>query len=893
MHITAGTTLGPYQIISPLGAGGMGEVYRARDTRLDREVAVKLLPADFSRDADRLRRFEQEARATSALNHPNILTVHDIGNHEGAPYIVAELLDGEELRAQLNGSAIPPRKAVDYARQIADGLSAAHAKGIVHRDLKPENLFVTTDGRVKILDFGLAKLRPPQAMNAGSDVETQRKITDPGAVMGTVGYMSPEQVRGQEADHRADIFSFGVMLYEMLSGRRTFSGDSAIEVMNAILKEEPPELSETNAKISPALDRIVRRCLEKKPERRFHSAHDLGFALEALSLPSGSNQMQALNASSEEKAEKAGALRFNRVRLWQAVSLLLLAIAALALALLYFRQSAPETQVTRFSINLPEGTNTRGVNAPSLALSPDGRRLVFDALDAAGQRRLWLRSLDSFSTQLLPGTEGGAYPFWSPDGRYIAFFAEGKLKKLDTQSGVIETICPCGNGTTSDWSRDGIILFSNADQSLSRVNAAGGKPEIVTALDVSRGEAIHNHPSFLPDGNRYLFQVFSNENPGIYVGSLDSKDRKLILPLSSDYANANSTKAVWSPPKYIVYALNRATLLAQAFDPELLKLEGEPFRVAENVIVTAAGFARFTLSTNGALAFIAGGSADTVQLTWTDRSGKRLGEAGPADRWLQPSLSPDGRFAALIRDEPGTLNSVWILDLTQGATRRFVSEGANLNPVWAPDGKQIAFGSARNSHPNLFLKPLAGSVPEERLLESAFINVPNSWSSDGKFLIYLKNVPQTRYDLWLLPMSGAREPQPLLQTKANEQNGRVSPDGNWLAYVSDELGSLEVYVTQFPQPARSWRISTSGGQRPFWRGDGKELYFVSGNKLMAVSVNGAAEFQAGAPRPLFEIEGVNYAPSKDGQRFLVPVATERAPAPPINVVLNWQAEVKR
>ncbi len=721
MAIATGARFNHYEILAPLGAGGMGEVWRARDTRLNREVAIKVLPASFAQDADRLRRFKQEALATSALNHPNILTVHDIGDHNGMPYIVAELLEGEEL---------------------------------------------------------------------------------------------------------------------------------------------------------------------------LHSAHDLGFALEALSLPSGSNQTQALNASSEEKAEKAGASRFNRVRLWQTACLLSV-IAALALALLYFRKSTPETQVTRFSVNLPEGTNTRGVNAPNLALSPDGHRLVFDALDAAGQRRLWLRSLDSFSTRLLPGTEGGSYPFWSPDGKYIAFFAEGKLKKLDTRSGVIETICPCGNGTTSDWSRDGIILFSNADQSLSRVNAAGGKPEIVTALDVSRGEAIHNHPSFLPDGNRYLFQVFSNENPGIYVGSLDSKDRKLILPLISDNANANSTKAVWSPPGYIVYALNRATLLAQAFDPDRLELAGEPFRLAENVIVTAAGFARFTLSANGVLAFVAGGGVDTVQLTWTDRSGKRLGEAGSADRWLHPSLSPDGRFAALIRYEPGALTSVWILDLAQGATRRFVSEGGNLSPVWAPDGKQIAFGSARNSQPNLFLKPLAGSVPEERLLESAFRNIPTSWSSDGKFLIYQTNYPQTRNDLWLLPMSGAREPQPLLQTKADEQTGRVSPDGNWLAYVSDELGSLEVYVTQFPQPARSWRISTSGGQRPFWRGDGKELYFVSGNKLMAASVTLGAEVQSGAPQPLFEIEGVNYAPSKDGQRFLVPVVTERAPAPPINVVLNWTAELKK
>ncbi|MEK6325273.1 MAG: protein kinase, partial [Acidobacteriota bacterium] len=578
MTMTTGAQLGPYEILSQLGAGGMGEVYRARDTRLNREVAVKVLPASFANDEDRLRRFEQEARATSALNHPNILTVYDIGTHEGAPYIVAELLEGEELREQMNHGAIASRKAIEYATQIASGLAAAHAKAIVHRDLKPENIFLTADGRVKILDFGLAKLRPQsRALASGSDVQTQKALTDPGVVMGTVGYMSPEQVRGHEADHRADIFSFGVILYEMLSGQRAFQGESLAETMTAIVKEEPPDLIEINSKVPPQLDRIVRRCIEKKPERRFQSTSDLGFALEASSLSSGSNQTLSLKALPEGGTEKAGVVFFKRERwLWLAVSLLL-AIAALVSTLLYARQPSPEAQVARFPINLPTGTNTAAISAPVLALSPDGRRLVFNASDAAGKSQLWLRPLDSFATQPLSGTDGAAYPFWSPDGRHIAFFADNKLKKLDVGSGVIETIYQPGAGQGGDWNQQGVILFSEGEGTgLSRVNMAGGKPEAVTELDAAHGETNHNFPSFLPDGKHYLFHIRGGDNPGIYVGSLDARDRKLLIPLSKDGANA--TRAVWSPQGYILYALNRTTLLARAFDPDRLELQGEPFR---------------------------------------------------------------------------------------------------------------------------------------------------------------------------------------------------------------------------------------------------------------------------------------------------------------------------
>lgn len=896
-----GQQIGHYQIRSLLGAGGMGQVYQARDTRLDRAVAIKVLPTSFASDPDRLRRFELEAKATGSLNHPNILTIHDTGAHEGTPYIVTELLEGTELGALLNDGPLPRRQALDYARQIAQGLAAAHEKGITHRDLKPANLFVTTEGRVKILDFGLAKLNPIKLVGS-ADTETMRQPpnTEPGVVMGTVGYMSPEQVRGQAADHRSDIFSFGIIFYEMLTGRRAFQGDTFAEVMAAIVKDDPLEISAANPQIPPHLERLTRHCLEKRPERRFQTASDLGFAIEAVAVFSDSQPQLALKAGPESEPEKAGATTFKRERqrermIWAAISLLLAAALIATISTMFFlRKPTPESRVTRLSIPLPQDTGTASSQAPDLALSPDGNRLVFSATTGK-TRQLWLRSLDSFTTQPLAGTDGADSPFWSPDGNHIAFFADNKLKKIDTRSSVIEIICPAGSGRGGDWSRDGVILFCAGDgAALSRVNAAGGKPEVATELDAALGETNHDYPSFLPDGQHYLFHLFGKGNHGIYVGALNSKERKLLIPLSPDSANA--TRAVWSASGYILYALNRNTLLARAFDPDRLELKGEPFRVAENVIVSLTGNARFTTSANGTLAFLQNREMDVAKLTWCDRSGKRISEAGTAEPWTSFALSPDDAAVALIRNEPNRLNSLWQLNLAQGTSTRFVTDtdSANFFPVWSPDGEHLAFASARNSALNLYLKRTTGDAPEERLLETRFQTYPLSWSPDGKFLIYAMGDPQTRTDIWLLPMIGERKPQPLLHTKFDERAAKVSPDGNWLVYVSDETGTAEVYVTTFPQPGRTWRISKSGGTNPAWRADGKELFYLAGKNLMAASVsNGGAEFQASASRPLFEIEGTNYAVSKDGQRFLTSVVTERAPTPPINVALNWTAEVEK
>ncbi|MFN0119272.1 MAG: protein kinase domain-containing protein, partial [Blastocatellia bacterium] len=807
-----------------------------------------------------------------------------------------ELLEGTELRAPLKQGALPSSKALDYAQQIAAGLAAAHEKGIVHRDLKPENLFVTKDGRVKILDFGLAKLRPPQITTGkASEIATQKQITDPGTIMGTVAYMSPEQAQGRDADHRSDIFSFGLVLYEMLAGRRAFAGDSVAALISAMLRDDPPELSESNARISPQLDKIVRRCLEKKPERRFQTASDLGFALESLTTPSGARVETATAVPAQTGSlpvtSKAGL--FGNARFWMAVAAVAVPglLAALPIVVKYLRQPSPEMAVTRFSVDLPKETLTGNISAITLALSPDGRRLAFSTQDTTGKRQLWLRPLDSFATQLLSGTERTSSPFWSPDSNRIAFFADNKLKKLDVASGVIETVCDAEQGQTGSWNREGMILFSG-EKGLLHVNAAGGKPEPVTEVDTAKGETSHSFPCFLPDGKQFLFQILGGETPGIYVGALDAKDRRLLIALGADAVDL--TPVAWSPPGYILYTLNRSTLLARPFDADRLEVTGEPLRVAENMVVTSLGAARFTVSANGVLAFIQRRANDTMQLTWTERSGKRLSMAGEAAPWGQQfALSPDERFAILNRSEPNRRASSWLLDLAQGTTTRLSTNENSGFPVWAPDSKQIALSGPRSL--SLVLKTLAGNVPEEKLFESRFLSYPVSWTPDGRFLIFGMSSLQTRLDLWRLPLTGERQPQPLLQSKFNEGVGKVSPDGNWLVYVSDEAGSDNVYVTQFPQPARSWQISTNGGRNPKWRSDGKELYFVVGNKLMAVSVTLGTEVQAGKPQSLFEIEGTNpgFVPGKDGQRFLVPVVTEKAPAPPINVELNWAADLKK
>jgi serine/threonine protein kinase/Tol biopolymer transport system component len=890
--LSPNTTLSHYQIVSKLGAGGMGEVYRAKDTRLAREVAVKVLPADFAKDAERLRRFEQEARATSALNHPNILTIYDIGTHDGTPYIVSELLDGEEMRAQLNDGALPARKAVDYATQVARGLAAAHEKGIVHRDLKPENLFITSDGRVKILDFGLAKLKPQPGGGVLPEAATAVKpTTDPGIVMGTVGYMSPEQVRGQEADHRADIFSFGAILYEMLAGTRAFRRETMAETMTAILKEEPPELTdaahETRGRrgmISPQLERIVRRCLEKKPERRFQSASDLGFALEALSSPSAGSGSSPVAKEAGWKPAHPGGWR-ERLAWIVAAVLLLGLLASLPFTVAHLRHAPVEIQTSRFFVSPPE-KSTLG----TVTVSPDGRRLAFIARDAAGKTLLWVRPLDSLAAHPLVGTDNASDPFWSPDSRFIGFFAGGKLKKVEATGGPPSTLCNAPDGRGGAWNRDDVIIFAPYYSSgLSRVSASGGEPSPVTTLNSSRQEDSHRFPQFLPDGRHFLYFARSTqpENSAIYVGALDQPQAKRII-------SAN-TNVAYAPPGYLLFP-REGTLMAQAFDVASLELTGAPFRIAEQVGYNRLyNEAYFSVSDTGGLVYQSGGAK--TQLVWFDRSGKQLGSPGPPGDYGFLALSPDEKRVAVegVDAQTGTYD-IWLLDLARGIPSRFTFDPASDSaPTWSPDGSRIVFASNRDGVINLYQKLSSGAGSEEAILKSGGPKWPHDWSVDGRFILYEQISPNTQSDLWVLPLFGDRQPFPFLQTKFNEWGGDFSPDARWIAYQSDESGSVQMYVQSFP-PGSKWQISSEGGSWPRFRRDGKELFYLAANgKLMVVELKAnASGLEFSVPKPLFETHATDrYAVSADGQRFLLNTPVEESTAAPITVVLNWTAEVKR
>jgi Tol biopolymer transport system component len=890
MALVSGARLDHYEIISPLGAGGMGEVYRARDTRLNREVAIKILPASFANDADRLKRFEQEARATSALNHPNILTVHDIGTHEGQPYIVEELLEGEELRGQLNGSPIPQRKAVDYAQQIAAGLAAAHAKGIIHRDLKPENLFVTTDDRVKILDFGLAKLRSQQNDPVDSQVPTQKKITDPGTVMGTVGYMSPEQVRGQEADHRSDIFSFGVILYEMLSGHRTFSGDSAIEVMNAILKEEPPELSETNAKASPALDKIVRRCLEKRPERRFQTASDLGFALEALATTgsSGASRMQAAQAPGASATIKRERIAW--------IGLAVMTLIALAFGAAYVHRPAPEAETARLMVTPPE----KATRFDWPAISPDGRTLAFVAT-VEGKTQLWVRPLDSTTARPLAEITPNICPFWSPDSRFIAFIHEGKLKKIALAGGAAETLCDA-SAPGGTWNRDGVILFSAGGGGIKRVPTNGGAATNVTTVDSSRGERIHQFPVFLPDGRRFLFCVgnYNQEKAAVFLASLEGGEKRQLF--ETDGRTVGVVVNPSAPDEGWIVFTRQTVLQAQPFDFRRNQLVGEPVRLRGQVFVDGFGVARFSLAANGTLVLLEGN--DYRQATWADRTGKRLGMVGQPGLWSFNRLSPDGQRLTVTRNNLQTQTSdIYVLDLARGTETRFTFNPANdRSQIWSPDGSRLVWTSSREGVANLYQKAASGAGQDELLLRSAHSKFPDDWSANGKFLLYQERHPQTRRDLrdlWILPLEGERTPWPWLNTPFDEFFAKFSPDGKWIAYTSDESGRYEIYVQAFtpgaPASGGKALLSTNGGLDPHWRRDGRELYYRSPDgKLIAVDVTLGAEVKAGTPRELFSFGSLfSWEVTGDGQRFLLMTSADETSVPPFTVVLNWMAELKK
>jgi len=894
MSLQSGVRLGPYEIISVLGAGGMGEVYRARDPRLQRDVAIKVLPMAFSADVNRLHRFEQEARAAAALNHPNILAVFDIGTDAGAPFIVSELLEGGTLRERVRSGPVAVRKATEYALQIARGLAAAHEKGITHRDLKPENVFVTQDQRVKILDFGLAKLTQDQLALA-SAVPTAPSPTQPGVVLGTVGYMAPEQVRGQPADHRADLFALGAILYELLSGRRAFSRETAPETMAAILNQDPPDLSAAAAPIPPALVRIVNRCLEKDPSARFQTASDLAFALEGLS-----------DASSASAAARGVTHRVHKTWLgWGAALVLLAALAPLAYQRIRERPATPSPM--RFQV--PPIVPFAGPG--NFGLSPDGRHLAFVGRGSDGIARLWLRAMDSLEVRLLPGSETGDAtppPFWSPDGRFVAFEADGKLKKLDVTGGLPQTLCDLqGVAVGGSWNRDGDIIVGNTNGGVLRLRETGGAASPITALDSSRKEEAHMLPSFLPDGRHFVYLRVSPgmpETSGIYVGTLDAKPEEQSAQRLLPYAVGVTYAAAGDSGPGRLLFLREGTLMAQPFDPSRLALTGDPVPVADRVgSFRDGGF--FSASANNVLVYR---TADTdSQFTWFDRRGTVSGRVSEPGGFRDVALSPDGARAVASRTNPQdtTKADLWLFDLSRGggATRLTLGAGLAESPAWSPDGKRIVFTFNNNV---LRQKLASGEGDEKELLRSNNVDLvrTGSWSPDGRFLLYSGGFAITRsLDLLVRPLDGSK-PVPFMQTRFVEEQGRFAPNGRWVAYVSNESGLSEIYVRKFaPDFSRgsagiggSVLVSRGGGTAPRWRGDGRELFYLSPNgKMMAVEVTAGQEFHAGTPTPLFQTPpgAIVGDVTADGRRFLLVTPVAPSASVPFTVVLNWQEELKQ
>jgi Tol biopolymer transport system component len=889
MALAAGSRLGPYEILAPLGAGGMGEVYKARDTRLERTVAVKVLPSHMSASPEVRQRFEREAKTISQLSHPHICALYDVGREGETEYLVMELLEGETLSDRLGKGALPLEQTLRYGTEIADAMDKAHRQGIVHRDLKPGNVMLTKSG-VKLLDFGLAKAMAPVAPRGSlTSLPTQQGLTQEGTILGTFQYMAPEQLEGKDADGRTDIFAFGATLYEMATGRKAFSGASQASLISAIMQSDPPTISSVQPMSPPALDRVVKKCLAKDPEDRWQNAADLGSELKWI----GETGSQA-GASAPVLAR-----RRNRERLAWGLAAIALLLAAAA-ALRYGHKSAAFAIPMRSSIILTDKSALRAV-----ALSPDGTRLAFVARDSSGKNLLWIRPLDSLVAQALSGTENPSFPFWSPDGRSIGFFADGKLKKIDASGGPPQTLCDAPVARGGSWSTEGVILFSPVvDGPLYRVSASGGLSTAVTRLDASRGESSHRWPFFLPDGRHFLYLVVNfgssrgdPEKMGIYVRSLDSKEEKFVVAAKSTLA--------YAPPGYLLFRRER-NLVAQAFDAKSFRIAGEPFPVAENIqYFPQTSSALFSASENGLLVWGPESASVLSRLVWLDRSGREIGSLGTEGDLANPRISPDGARVALDITDHQTGNvDVWIYQSTGGVATRLTSDPSlDAGPIWSPDGERIAFMSLRHSHPDLYQKSSSGAGSEESIIQSERTKYPTDWSPDGKFILFRAVDATTNLELWTVPVGSSPKPIPFLKTTFGVSQGQFSSDGRWVAYSSNESGKWEIAVAPFPGPGGNWKVSPAGGSEPRWRRDGKELYYLAPDgKLMAVEVKAGATFEAGVAKPLFQIRRrepisasdlFSYDVSADGQRFLVNTDTSDVTSAPLTAIVNWTAGLKK
>jgi eukaryotic-like serine/threonine-protein kinase len=900
MALTPGTRLGPYEVVGPLGAGGMGEVYRARDSRLGRDVAIKSLPALTATDREFTTRFEREARILASLNHPHIGALYGLEESDGSRFLILELVDGGTIAERLVDGPLPVREALTIARQIADALDGAHEKGIVHRDLKPANIALTSAGQVKVLDFGLAKASEPDAGASTRALAATRE----GVVLGTAAYMSPEQARGGSIDKRSDIWSFGCVLYELLAGRHPFPGRTISDTIAAIIGVEPDWTaipSETPARVRW----LLRRCLEKDPRRRLHDIADARIELEeALAEPIGSGAVDAAGATQSD-----GRAPTRERAAW--IIAALCAIVALALVAARSLQRGTSTQQPAAfiaSVVLPDGLRMSLANPSGrFALSPDGRRLAVVASDATGRSMLWVRPLDAQVAQPLAGTEGASFPFWSPDSRFIAFLASGKLNKVDSAGGVPATLCDATLGATGAWSRDDVILFTpRGSAPLHRVSASGGQPSQVTTLDAAAGDAQHWYPSFLPDGRHYVYFVVGSKARGltdpraIYLGSLDpGEPPRLLVEGGSNARYANG---------HLVY-LRNGTLVAHRFDPDRLQLAGEPAPLVEHVQIAGAGTTgvagAFSVSDAGVLVYQTGFMLRS-QLAWFDRTGKELGKLGDTWDYADVSLSPDGTRAAVsVLDPAFGTRDLWIYDIARGHRERLTFDpGDDFAPQWSrPDFARIFFSSRRQGSIHLYEKSARGGAESERILfQDELGKFASHVSPDGRHLVYIGGGGIiARSDLWMLPLTGDRKAFPFLDTAFVESHGQFSPDGRWLAYSSNESGQFEVYIRPFPGPGETWQVSIAGGGWPRWGRAGELLYLTPDNKLIAVPVAtndgriviGAAQplFTA-RPRPQSRLDAYQYALSPDAQRILVNTNVEEPAGSPITVMVNWPEMLK-
>jgi Tol biopolymer transport system component len=903
MALTTGTKLGPYEIQSPLGAGGMGEVYRARDTRLDRTVAIKILPAHLSANPEAKQRFEREAKAISSLSHPNICALYDIGAQDGVDFLVMEYLEGETLADRLKKGPLPLDQLLRCGMEIAEGLDKAHRSGVIHRDLKPGNIMLVKTG-AKLMDFGLAKAGAVSTVSSAEAGLTQSlsptlgsptaPLTAQGRIVGTFQYMSPEQVEGKEADARSDIFALGAVLYEMATGKRAFEGKSAASAMAAVLERDPAPISSLQPTSPPALDLVVKTCLEKDIDQRFQSAHDVALQLRWLA-----QAPQAAGASTSAAAPVA-AKQKQPLLAWGVAALAL--VAAMGLGIFHFA-SLKAPRVLRAQILAPEKFtfNFAGDTAGPPVLSPDGTRMVFSAI-VDRKSRLYIRSVDSISMQALAGTEDATFPFWSPDGRSLGFFANGKLKRIEISGGPAVTLCEAPIGRGGSWARTGVILFTgDYTAPLSQVSANGGTPVAITKLEGNY--TTHRWPWFLPDGQHFLYLAANHKDPegpdtGVFVASLDGKENRLLLRTTSSAIYVSG---------YLLFSRESA-LVSQAFDASSRELKGEPVVIGDNARVDKTVWrGTFTASDNGTLLYQPGSTASGLEMTWFDRNGRATPSQMPPDSYREVQISHDGKKLALSIGQPSA--SLWIYDIARNTKTRLTFGNENFrNFAWSPDGSEIAYTitlGRLGARTAIRSKPSSGAGEEKKLVEESEERPALcDWSSDGRYLIYRTGVENVGAGtkLWVLPLFGDHKPFPFTTGPGNQGLAQFSPDGRWVVYASNETSRYEVYVAPFPPTGAKWVVSTGGGLVPRWRRDGTEIFYfdLAAAHLMSATVRSTkAGFEAGDIHQLFvvnnispDVESQQYAATPDGQRFIIMTTGEVGSSPPV-LVQNWTEELKK